>query len=593
MAYETQRIRHSQDAARRYGTNQDFLDDWKRQAALQTTPEDRRLLTQDLISQIANDRNLGIAWEHLRRRGGPAAGPDGLRYDDLHPSARWELIRLARRVLLRGDYRTAAPLLINKPKPGGGVRQICVFNTIDRVVHRAAVQILEPVFDPSFDPYSFGARPARGRLSALATLEALLLRTGRRRLVLVDFRAAFDSIPRTRLSRRLSAQIDDRAAVDLIDRIVASQPGRKGIPQGSPLSSFLMNYYADQVVDRPWRLRHPNDPLIRYVDNNALPVESDQHGTEIYQAFSRLVLPHGFVLKETREHAVRLLGTDLVEWLGFHLDWSDDGLICRLPPAWDEELRQSLLDCHERPDSGRCANEHIRGLVAECGPALASIAPRPLYDRIVAIADECEFREFVAFDLFALWHREALARWRRIRRKVQRDEGLITPEHRPTAPQPARTLLGTGVFDIYTDGCCLPGGIGGWACLVRLGRSEELLEYSGAIRRTSSGAAELKAVVRALTMTGEESVVRITTDSNYVRRAITSGLQRWPYRGWRNSRGKPLRNRRLLQQLLNLLTRRSVTCVWVAGHSGHPENERVDELARRVAVRSFRRSRAR
>jgi ribonuclease HI len=90
---------------------------------------------------------------------------------------------------------------------------------------------------------------------------------------------------------------------------------------------------------------------------------------------------------------------------------------------------------------------------------------------------------------------------------------------------------------------------------------------------------ELTAAIEALTALKEPCRVALYTDSTYVRSGITEWLPAWRARGWRTADKKPVKNRDLWQALADITARHEVAWHWVKGHSGHPENERADELA--------------
>ena len=136
--------------------------------------------------------------------------------------------------------------------------------------------------------------------------------------------------------------------------------------------------------------------------------------------------------------------------------------------------------------------------------------------------------------------------------------------------------------EVFTDGACLGNpGPGGWAALLRYGTAEK--EISGGEAETTNNRMELTAAVRALDSLTRPASVRLHTDSRYVRDGIESWLPRWKANGWRTAGRKPVRNRDLWQDLDRARERHAVEWVWVRAHAGHPENERVDRLARCAA----------
>ena len=132
--------------------------------------------------------------------------------------------------------------------------------------------------------------------------------------------------------------------------------------------------------------------------------------------------------------------------------------------------------------------------------------------------------------------------------------------------------------EIFTDGACRGNpGPGGWAALLRTGDHEKLVK--GATVDTTHNRMELMAAIEGLRALNRPSVVSLTTDSQYVRQGITQWINGWKKNGWRTSQRKPVKNQDLWQVLDEVLTQHNVAWHWVKGHSGHDENERVDEAA--------------
>lgn len=137
---------------------------------------------------------------------------------------------------------------------------------------------------------------------------------------------------------------------------------------------------------------------------------------------------------------------------------------------------------------------------------------------------------------------------------------------------------------IHTDGACLGNpGPGGWGAVLASGR--HLRELSGGETDTTNNRMELMAAIAALETLKEPCNVVLTTDSQYVRQGITEWMAGWIRRGWKTSGGEPVKNRDLWERLHAAAGRHTVDWRWVKGHAGHPENERVDQLARLQALK--------
>ncbi len=143
--------------------------------------------------------------------------------------------------------------------------------------------------------------------------------------------------------------------------------------------------------------------------------------------------------------------------------------------------------------------------------------------------------------------------------------------------------------EIFTDGACLGNpGPGGWAALLRYGTVEK--EISGSAPETTNNRMELMAAIAALEALRRASIVRLTTDSQYVKQGIESWLPRWQANGWRTSDRKPVKNQDLWQRLAAAEAPHRVQWQWTRGHSGHEENELVDRLARQAALTAAERT---
>ena len=142
-----------------------------------------------------------------------------------------------------------------------------------------------------------------------------------------------------------------------------------------------------------------------------------------------------------------------------------------------------------------------------------------------------------------------------------------------------------GVVDLYTDGACSGNpGPGGWGAVLLWGSHRK--ELSGGERETTNNRMELMAVIRGIEALNRITRVKIHTDSTYVMKGMTEWLPSWKQRGWKTAGKKPVKNADLWQRLERALIEHHVQWKWVKGHSGVPENERADELARMAIPRS-------
>ena len=139
------------------------------------------------------------------------------------------------------------------------------------------------------------------------------------------------------------------------------------------------------------------------------------------------------------------------------------------------------------------------------------------------------------------------------------------------------------ILNIYTDGACKGNpGIGGWGAILKYGNT--IKEIKGFSKETTNNIMELTAVIKALESLNRTCKIIITTDSNYVKDGITDWIKNWKSNGWKTAKKQPVKNKELWVTLDNLVSEHDITWKWIKGHSGHPENERADELANEAII---------
>lgn len=131
---------------------------------------------------------------------------------------------------------------------------------------------------------------------------------------------------------------------------------------------------------------------------------------------------------------------------------------------------------------------------------------------------------------------------------------------------------------IYTDGACRGNpGPGGWGALLIFKDRKKTLK--GAETETTNNRMELMGAIQALKALRESCRIDIYTDSQYVQKGISEWMKAWKAKGWRKADNKPVKNADLWQSLDEVQSKHQVKWHWVKGHSNHPENDLVDELA--------------
>lgn len=138
-------------------------------------------------------------------------------------------------------------------------------------------------------------------------------------------------------------------------------------------------------------------------------------------------------------------------------------------------------------------------------------------------------------------------------------------------------------IQLFTDGGCSGNpGPGGWAFILRHVATGKEKEVSGADENTTNNRMELLAVIRGLEALNCPCDVELVTDSEYVGKGLSQWMAKWKANGWRRKEGdswKPVKNEELWRRLDELAQQHRLAYTRILGHSGHPENERCDQLA--------------
>ena len=131
---------------------------------------------------------------------------------------------------------------------------------------------------------------------------------------------------------------------------------------------------------------------------------------------------------------------------------------------------------------------------------------------------------------------------------------------------------------IYTDGACRGNpGDGGWGAVLHY--QDNTKEINGFASNTTNNIMELTAVIKSIEQLKETCHITVFTDSKYVQNGISTWIHNWQRNGWKTANKKPVKNKNLWILLNELTSKHEITWKWVKGHSGHPQNERADELA--------------
>ncbi len=186
-----------------------------------------------LYVHLAQPSTLEAAYLEAKRKGG-APGSDGETFNAIEERGREEFLSELAAEVRGGTYRPRPYRRREIPKEGGKVRVISIPTIRDRVVHGALKLLLEPIFEADFSRHSYGARPGRSAHDAIGEVRSRLM--WKKHLVVdVDLKSFFDDIGHAPLLAKIARRVQDDRVLGLIKQFLKST-GKKGIPQGSPLS---------------------------------------------------------------------------------------------------------------------------------------------------------------------------------------------------------------------------------------------------------------------------------------------------------------------------------------------------------------------
>ena len=252
------------------------------QAAASTTGT----LAHDLMEVAVAADNIRDALRKVcSNKGGP--GVDGMTVDQLELHLREVWVKL-REDLLSGAYRPSPIRRVDIPKADGGTRQLGIPTAMDRFVQQCLLQVLEPLFDPTFSPHSYGFRPGKSTHQALEAARQYVAE-GYNWVVDLDLEKFFDRVNHDTLMGRLAKRIGDKRVLRLIRRYLevgiltegVLMTRNEGTPQGGPLSPLLANILLD---DLDKLLEQRGHRFCRYADDCNIYVQSERAGQRVMES---------------------------------------------------------------------------------------------------------------------------------------------------------------------------------------------------------------------------------------------------------------------------------------------------------------------
>jgi RNA-directed DNA polymerase len=295
-----------------------------------------------LIEQVVRRENLVAAHARVVRNGG-APGVDGMSVDDLMPYCRQHWARI-REQLLNGTYIPQPVRRVDIPKPDGrGTRTLGIPTVLDRFIQQALLQVLSPIFDPTFSAASFGFRPGRSTHQAVRCARGHIA-AGHRWVVDMDLEKFFDRVNHDVLMARVARRVKDKRVLRLIRRYLQAgmmdgglvSPRTEGTPQGGPLSPLLSNILLDEW-DR--ELERRGHRFARYADDCNVYVRSKAAGERVMASLERW-LSQRLRLRVNRDKSC-VARPWKRKFLGYSVTWERAARL-RVAPAAVKRLKTKL-----------------------------------------------------------------------------------------------------------------------------------------------------------------------------------------------------------------------------------------------------------
>jgi group II intron reverse transcriptase/maturase len=241
------------------------------------------------METVLDGTNLRQALKRVRKNKG-APGIDGMTTDELpdYLRANWHQIR---EDLLTGRYQPQSVRQHDIPKATGGTRTLGIPTVLDRFIQQGLLQVLQPIYDPTFSEHSHGFRPGRSAHGAVKTAQRYI-QEGRRWVVDIDLEKFFDRVNHDILMGRLAKKVGDRRILKLVRRYLEAGVMADGVavrrymgtPQGGPLSPLLANILLDEIDQE---LESRGHAFVRYADDLRVFVHSKKAAERVMRTLTK------------------------------------------------------------------------------------------------------------------------------------------------------------------------------------------------------------------------------------------------------------------------------------------------------------------
>jgi len=235
------------------------------------TPEaDMTKVYYSLYDRLLSPESLHRAFRKVKSNHGKP-GIDGKTVEDFANDLTDEIVMLVSE-LRDKSYQPQPVKRVEILKADGGIRKLGIPTVRDRVVQQALLEILQPIFDPTFHPSSYGYRPGRSAHQAIAKATLFMREYNLRHVVDMDLSKCFDTLDHELILSGLRKRIADGSVLGLVRQFLQSgvmtgngwEETEVGSPQGGVISPLLANIYLD-AFDQHMKAR--GHRIVRYADD--------------------------------------------------------------------------------------------------------------------------------------------------------------------------------------------------------------------------------------------------------------------------------------------------------------------------------------
>lgn len=316
-----------------------------------------------LIDKIYRKENLIEAFKKVKRNNG-APGIDGETVQAFKLNEETN-INLLQKQLITNTYKSSPVRRVEIEKPDGGIRLLGVPTVKDRVVQQAVVNIIEPYFEKTFHPSSYGYRPKHSQHQAVAKAEAFMNKYNLGYVVDMDLSKCFDTLNHELIIKSVGTLISDSRVLNLIRKFLESgimQNGeftetKVGSAQGGVISPLLSNIYLNYFDQK---MKNKGIRIVRYADD-ILIFAKDKQTSGNYRSIATKILEEELLLKVNERKTKLTNAYKGVEFLGFVIK-ENEVLI--------QEKRLKRFKDKIRLITKRNAGRKLESIIAELNPIL-------------------------------------------------------------------------------------------------------------------------------------------------------------------------------------------------------------------------------